>query len=143
MITGRRDLDQANPGGAGAISAGTASTGGTLDLTGAGTPGWTDQRFRAVQDAKIRVEMMHETIDTIPQIWAQDPPYEIHGKYWNINITQSVIPELGIGSMSKPYQRPHPPIVMSAMSPSSSSVRTAAGRGWGVRCRRRSFRSGR
>jgi len=92
----------------------------------------SDFELFKVEDGKVRVEMMHEAIDTILQIWAQDPPYEIHGKYWDISITRSVIPELGIGPMSKPYQRPHPPIVMSAMSPSSESARSAGSRGWGL-----------
>jgi alkanesulfonate monooxygenase SsuD/methylene tetrahydromethanopterin reductase-like flavin-dependent oxidoreductase (luciferase family) len=34
--------------------------------------------------------------------------------------------------MPKPYQKPHPPIVMSAMSMGSGSVKTAGARGWGV-----------
>ena len=92
----------------------------------------SDFELFKVEDGKVRVEMMLEAIDTVLQIWSQDPPYEIHGKYWDISIVRSIIPEFGIGPMAKPYQRPHPPIVMSAMSPSSGSVATAASRGWGV-----------
>jgi alkanesulfonate monooxygenase SsuD/methylene tetrahydromethanopterin reductase-like flavin-dependent oxidoreductase (luciferase family) len=92
----------------------------------------SDFELFKVEEAPTRVAMMHEAIDTILRIWSSDPPYEIHGKYWDINVVRSVIPELGIGPMAKPFQKPHPPIVMSAMSPSSSSARSAAERGWGL-----------
>ena len=40
------------------------------------------------------------------------------------------MPELGIGSMSKPFQLPHPPIHISTMSPDSPTVALAARKGW-------------
>jgi alkanesulfonate monooxygenase SsuD/methylene tetrahydromethanopterin reductase-like flavin-dependent oxidoreductase (luciferase family) len=92
----------------------------------------SDFELFKVEDAPERLAMMHEAIDTILRIWSSDPPYEIHGKYWDISVVRSVIPELGIGPMAKPFQKPHPPIVMSAMSPSSGSARTAAAHGWGL-----------
>lgn len=81
-------------------------------------------------DGKVRTEKLLESIDIITKIWGQDPPYDIQGKYWNVKITESIVPALGIGFMPKPYQRPLPPIAMSAMSPFSSTVKTAAERGW-------------
>jgi alkanesulfonate monooxygenase SsuD/methylene tetrahydromethanopterin reductase-like flavin-dependent oxidoreductase (luciferase family) len=65
-------------------------------------------------------------------IWSQDPPYDLAGPTWSAHITQAVIPEFGIGTMPKPYRRPHPPIAITARSAESFGVRMAAERGWGV-----------
>ena len=77
-----------------------------------------------------RNEMMIESIDIILEIWRSDPPYDIKGKYWTVSLKDWVYDDIGLGSMAKPYQKPHPPIAISAMSPFSGSVRTAASRGW-------------
>ncbi|MCX7381034.1 MAG: LLM class flavin-dependent oxidoreductase [Alphaproteobacteria bacterium] len=92
----------------------------------------SDFELFKVEDGPERVAMMQESIATILNIWRSDPPYRIPGRFWDISVVNSVIPELGIGPMAKPFQQPHPPIVMSAMSPSSSSARTAAEHGWGL-----------
>jgi alkanesulfonate monooxygenase SsuD/methylene tetrahydromethanopterin reductase-like flavin-dependent oxidoreductase (luciferase family) len=81
---------------------------------------------------KDRSEMMVESIEIIHKIWASDPPYHIRGKYWDITIDSSYQPRLGIGPMRKPYQKPYPPVAVSAMSPSSPSARLAGERGWGL-----------
>jgi alkanesulfonate monooxygenase SsuD/methylene tetrahydromethanopterin reductase-like flavin-dependent oxidoreductase (luciferase family) len=81
-------------------------------------------------DADVRNERMAESMATILKIWSQDPPYEIPGKHWPIKIKDMLIPELGVGYMGKPYQKPHPPIALSSMSPDSGSVSYAAKRGW-------------
>lgn len=81
-------------------------------------------------DPVIRGERLMESIDTILKIWAQDPPYDIKGKHWHVKITDAIVPELGVGFLPKPYQKPHPPVAMSAMSPFSSSIKTAVVRGW-------------
>jgi alkanesulfonate monooxygenase SsuD/methylene tetrahydromethanopterin reductase-like flavin-dependent oxidoreductase (luciferase family) len=83
-------------------------------------------------DAAQRGRRMLESIDTILAIWGQDPPYDIAGPTWSARITQAVIPEFGVGTMPKPYQRPHPPIAITARSVDSFGVRAAAQRGWGV-----------
>lgn len=82
------------------------------------------------EDLRVRGEKMMEAIDTILQIWSQEPPYDIKGKYYNVKIANAIIPELGVGYMGKPYQMPHPPIGLSAASPNSGSVKTAAMKGW-------------
>lgn len=81
-------------------------------------------------DPTVRNERMAESIDIILKIWSQQPPYDIRGKHWHVKITDAIVPELGVGYLRKPLQQPHPPIAMSAMSPHSSSVKTAALRGW-------------
>jgi alkanesulfonate monooxygenase SsuD/methylene tetrahydromethanopterin reductase-like flavin-dependent oxidoreductase (luciferase family) len=81
---------------------------------------------------KNRSEMMGESIEIIHEIWRSDPPYRIHGKYWNVVVDKQVQMHLGVGPMLKPYQLPHPPIAVSAMSPRSSTARVAGERGWGL-----------
>ncbi len=77
-----------------------------------------------------RNEMMLELIDMIHAIWAGEPPYDLQGKYWNIRIKEWVVEEIGLGHMAKPYQKPHPPVAISVLSPRSGSIRTAARKGW-------------
>jgi len=73
-----------------------------------------------------RNEMMKESIDMIREIWAGDPPYDIKGKYWNVQIKDWVYEDIGLGHMCKPLQQPHPTFAISAMSPFSSSHKYAA-----------------
>ena len=49
-----------------------------------------------------------------------------------MEIKDAIVPELGVGFMPKPYQQAAPPISISLASPSSSSARTAALKGWGM-----------
>lgn len=81
---------------------------------------------------KDRSAMMVESVDIIHEIWRSDPPYRIHGKYWDVVVDQQMQLHLGIGPMLKPYQTPHPPLAVSAMSPKSSTARLAGERGWGL-----------
>lgn len=102
-------------------------------LFGIGPAGLSsDHELFGNTDPAVRNERLMESIDTILRIWGQEPPYDIVGKHWQVRIVDSIVPSLGVGYLSKPYQQPHPPIVMSAMSPHSQSVVTAAMRGWSV-----------
>jgi alkanesulfonate monooxygenase SsuD/methylene tetrahydromethanopterin reductase-like flavin-dependent oxidoreductase (luciferase family) len=77
-----------------------------------------------------RTAMFVESINHILRIWDSDPPYNIEGKYWNITTEKTQIPELAQGAIGKPYQKPHPPIVVTAVAPFSKGVTAAAERGW-------------
>jgi alkanesulfonate monooxygenase SsuD/methylene tetrahydromethanopterin reductase-like flavin-dependent oxidoreductase (luciferase family) len=79
-----------------------------------------------------RREKFQESIDQILTLWTTEGPYDIEGKYWNISTAKTTIAPIGQGRMVKPYQRPHPPIVVTAAEPSSASVANAARRGWEV-----------
>ncbi len=81
---------------------------------------------------KDRSAMMAESVDIIHRIWRSDPPYRIHGTFWNVVVEQQMQLHLGIGPMLKPYQQPFPPLAVSAMSPKSSTARLAGERGWGL-----------
>jgi alkanesulfonate monooxygenase SsuD/methylene tetrahydromethanopterin reductase-like flavin-dependent oxidoreductase (luciferase family) len=79
-----------------------------------------------------RAAMFAESIDHILKIWTSEPPYDIAGKFWNISTRRSLMADIGQGIMPKPYQKPHPPVVITALSPFSKSVLNAAERGWTV-----------
>jgi alkanesulfonate monooxygenase SsuD/methylene tetrahydromethanopterin reductase-like flavin-dependent oxidoreductase (luciferase family) len=77
-----------------------------------------------------RNAMFVEAIDQILAIWAGDAPYDIKGKFWNISTERTLLREAGQGVMVKPYQKPHPPIVVTVVVPYSKGVEAAAQRGW-------------
>src|ERR1041385_577449 len=77
-----------------------------------------------------RNAMFLEAINSVLAIWAGEPPYNIKGKYWNIKIEKQLMPEIGQGYLPKPLQKPHPPIVVTAVAPFSKGVTEAAARGW-------------
>lgn len=77
-----------------------------------------------------RNAMFLEAIDHILAIWAGDAPYRRKGRFWNITTEQTLIREAGQGVMLKPYQQPHPPIVVTVIVPHSKGLAAAAQRGW-------------
>jgi alkanesulfonate monooxygenase SsuD/methylene tetrahydromethanopterin reductase-like flavin-dependent oxidoreductase (luciferase family) len=77
-----------------------------------------------------RNAMFLEGIDTVLKLWAEDAPYDIDGKYWKITTARTLVTEIGQGIIAKPLQRPHPPIVVTAVGPFSKGVTAAAARGW-------------
>ena len=74
--------------------------------------------------------MFLESIEHILALWAGTPPYELSGNYWNISTKRTLIAATGQGIFLKPYQQPHPPIVVTAITPSSKGITAAAQRGW-------------
>ncbi len=77
-----------------------------------------------------RNAMFVEAIDQVLQIWASEAPYDIKGDFWEVTTACTIDAEIGQGVILSPYQKPHPPIVIAAMSPHSSSVTRAGARGW-------------
>ena len=92
----------------------------------------SDFELFAGTDPAARGRRFLESIDMILKIWAQDPPYDLPGEFRTVALKNAIIPELGVGFMPKPYQTPHPPIVISLGSPDSRSAQLAAQRGWGI-----------
>jgi alkanesulfonate monooxygenase SsuD/methylene tetrahydromethanopterin reductase-like flavin-dependent oxidoreductase (luciferase family) len=90
----------------------------------------SDMELFDVLDGAERNEKMMESIDIILDLWRSDPPYAVKTKHYEFGIDATVIPELGVGTIGKPLQSPHPPILATAMSPFSGSVKTAVERGW-------------
>lgn len=79
---------------------------------------------------KNRAEMFLEGINMVLDIWAKDAPYNLEGKYWQVSTEKTLMRDIGQGFIPKPLQRPHPPIVVTAVSPHSAGVTEAAARGW-------------
>lgn len=77
-----------------------------------------------------RNAMFVESINHILALWEGTAPYELQGKHWNITTKRTLIPETGQGIFLKPYQQPHPPIVVTAIAPASKGITAAAERGW-------------
>jgi alkanesulfonate monooxygenase SsuD/methylene tetrahydromethanopterin reductase-like flavin-dependent oxidoreductase (luciferase family) len=78
-----------------------------------------------------RQAMFVEAIDQVLAIWAADAPYDLKGKFWNISTMKTHWPEVGTGSVVKPYQKPHPEIVGTASDPDSKGLIALGRRGWG------------
>ena len=94
-------------------------------------PGGLQSDFELFETAdKDRMAMVRESIDMILTLWREDPPYDLSGKFWNAKIKEWHIPELGLGTMCKPLQQPHPRIAVTASSPYSGSLKGAGMRGW-------------
>jgi alkanesulfonate monooxygenase SsuD/methylene tetrahydromethanopterin reductase-like flavin-dependent oxidoreductase (luciferase family) len=77
-----------------------------------------------------RTEMFVEAIDLVLKLWQEEPPYELKGKYWQLSTARTMIQEIGQGRVAKPLQKPHPPIVVTAVAPYSKGLISAAQRGW-------------
>lgn len=77
-----------------------------------------------------RPAMFLEGINQVLKIWESEAPYNIKGDFWNISTETQMHLDIGQGIMAKPLQRPHPPIVVTAVAPFSKGVTEAAARGW-------------
>ncbi len=78
-----------------------------------------------------RQAMFVEAIDQVLAIWAGEAPYDLKGQFWNVSTVNTNWPEVGVGSIVKPYQKPHPFIVGTASDPDSKGVIALGRRGWG------------
>ncbi len=77
-----------------------------------------------------RNAMFVEAIDHIIALWTTDAPYRLKGRFWDVSTERTLIPEVGQGVMIRPYQQPHPPIVVTVVVPHSKGLIAAARRGW-------------
>ena len=71
-----------------------------------------------------------ESMEHMIALWTQDPPYRLKGKRWQLSTERTWVADLGMGAMLKPFQKPHPPIVVTAIMPGSNGISAAAMRGW-------------
>ena len=74
--------------------------------------------------------MVPEALDIILRLWSEDPPYDIKGKYWTVKLTENLLERHDAGQLLRPYQKPHPPIMIPAMSMNSPSMKFAGTRGY-------------
>lgn len=78
---------------------------------------------------KDRNAMFIECIDMVLDIWKGEAPYNLKGKYYEVTTKETMMPEIGQGTIIKPYQE-CPPIVGTAVAPFSQGVAAMAARGW-------------
>jgi alkanesulfonate monooxygenase SsuD/methylene tetrahydromethanopterin reductase-like flavin-dependent oxidoreductase (luciferase family) len=71
-----------------------------------------------------------EALEQILAIWTGEPPYRLQGEFYRTTTERALTPEIGVGCIVKPFQRPHPPIVITSIRPDSESPYTAGRRGW-------------
>src|SRR5882672_5281545 len=71
-----------------------------------------------------------EAMEHMLALWTREPPYRLKGKKWQLSTERTSMPDLGMGAMLKPFQKPHPPIVVTAILPGSEGIAAAAARGW-------------
>jgi len=71
-----------------------------------------------------RNKMFAEAIDVILAIWEREAPYDIDfsDNRYKVTTRTSMMPEIGMGIMPKPYQRPRPEIVGTVVAPFSKGV---------------------
>jgi alkanesulfonate monooxygenase SsuD/methylene tetrahydromethanopterin reductase-like flavin-dependent oxidoreductase (luciferase family) len=79
---------------------------------------------------KDRNAIFLESINMVLDIWKSDGPYDFHGNFFEVSTKNTSIKEIGQGTILKPFQKPHPPIVVTAVAPHSKGVMEAAKRGW-------------
>jgi alkanesulfonate monooxygenase SsuD/methylene tetrahydromethanopterin reductase-like flavin-dependent oxidoreductase (luciferase family) len=79
---------------------------------------------------KDRNAMFIECINMVLDIWAGEAPYDLKGEFYEVTTRNTMMPEIGQGTVIKPYQDPHPPIVGTVVAPFSKGVTAMAARGW-------------
>jgi alkanesulfonate monooxygenase SsuD/methylene tetrahydromethanopterin reductase-like flavin-dependent oxidoreductase (luciferase family) len=99
-------------------------------ILGAGPGGLpSDAEMMETMDAD-RNAIFLESIEHMIALWTGEPPYRLEGKRWRLSTERTWTPDLGMGGMLKPFQKPHPPIVVTAIAPNSNGIAAAAARGW-------------
>ena len=94
-------------------------------------PGGLQSDFEVFGNMEIdRNEKMVEVFEQVLELWWGEAPYDIKGKYNNFTTRKTLRPEIGTGIVPKPLQRPHPPVVVTAVTPASHGITLAAERGW-------------
>lgn len=75
-------------------------------------------------------EMFEEAMFQIIELWKRNPPYDLKGSFWKISSAKTMNKELGLGEVMKPFQKPHPEILCTALSPNSIGLYKAGQKGW-------------
>ena len=69
-----------------------------------------------------RNQMFAEAIDVILKIWEGAAPYDIDVGRWQVSTAKTIFPEIGVGEILKPFQKPRPEIVGTVVAPFSKGV---------------------
>ena len=77
-----------------------------------------------------RNKKMLEVFEHIMELWWGEPPYNFKGEFFEGSTKETFTPEIGQGIAPKPFTHPHPPVVITALTPHSNGITLAAERGW-------------
>jgi len=77
-----------------------------------------------------RNQKMVEAFDQILELWWGEAPFNIKGNFYSICTEKTHLPEIGQGIIPKPWHKPHPPVLVTALAPHSKGITLAAERGW-------------
>lgn len=77
-----------------------------------------------------RNKKMVEVFDQIMELWWGEPPYDVKGDFFEFTTERTLLKEIGQGIAPQPLQKPHPPVVVTALTPYSHGITLAAERGW-------------
>jgi alkanesulfonate monooxygenase SsuD/methylene tetrahydromethanopterin reductase-like flavin-dependent oxidoreductase (luciferase family) len=73
--------------------------------------------------------MIRDAIDLVLRIW-EDPEPGLYEEWnWRFTIPEPM-PDAGLRTHIKPYQKPHPPIAVGGVSPHSNTLAFAGEKGW-------------
>jgi alkanesulfonate monooxygenase SsuD/methylene tetrahydromethanopterin reductase-like flavin-dependent oxidoreductase (luciferase family) len=91
----------------------------------------TDMELYGVdpKDASARVV---ESLEMILKLWTGDPPFDLQGRFWRVQLKDRLDPEMGLAGLHKPLQRPHPPIAVPCISRGGPGLERAAARGFSL-----------
>lgn len=89
----------------------------------------SDVEAFSLTQADVRSKMMLESIDMVQKLWANEPPFELKGDYWNVALKDGLWPDYKVGWMPKPLQ-PDLPVAVALVTPKSSTAKVAGGKGW-------------
>ena len=73
--------------------------------------------------------MMQRAVSDVLDLWNDPEPGRYVNEFYDYTVP-SPEPQIGLGVHVKPYQRPHPPIGISGVTPRSGSLSAAGARGW-------------
>jgi alkanesulfonate monooxygenase SsuD/methylene tetrahydromethanopterin reductase-like flavin-dependent oxidoreductase (luciferase family) len=73
-------------------------------------------------------KMMDEAIDIIMAIWTREAPFRIDGEFWTVDMPAHS--EQWNGPHLKPFQSPHPEVMMTGVQPTSPTFVDAGRRGF-------------
>lgn len=71
-----------------------------------------------------RNKLFSEAIDVILEVWSRESPYAIDlpNNRFKVSTERTCAPQLGVGYLPKPYQKPRPEIVGTVLAPFSQGV---------------------
>lgn len=89
----------------------------------------TDWELFDLPDGRTQGLMTVEGIDMVVKLWTTEPPFDFKGDFWHIRV-ENPMPDLNMGRILRPFQKPHPQIAMSIVKGGSMAARMAGQRGY-------------